>query len=62
MNDTRMISSVLAESIRAYFREDRSRMTMMAARKFAVPEQTVVETLIGDLPIIRLHERTRFGR
>ena len=54
MNATPAIDSAVAESIRAYFREDRSRMTMMAARKFAVPEQTVVETLIGDMPIIRL--------
>ena len=29
-------------------------MTMMAAHKFAVPEQTVVETLIGDWPIVQL--------
>lgn len=42
------------ESIRAYFREDRSRMTMMAARTFAVPEQAVVEALIGVWPIVRL--------
>jgi putative hemin transport protein len=43
-----------AEAIRAYFRDDRSRMTMMAARKFDVPEQAVVEALIGDWPIVRL--------
>src|SRR4051812_22501212 len=54
MNAKPAINSALAESIRAYFREDRSRMTMMAARKFEVPEQSVVETLIGDMPIIRL--------
>jgi putative hemin transport protein len=42
------------DAIRAHFREDRSRMTMMAARKFDVPEQTVVEALIGDWPIVRL--------
>jgi putative hemin transport protein len=48
------ISSALTESIRAYFREDRSRMTMMAARKFEVPEQTVVATLMGEWPIIQL--------
>ena len=54
MDATPAISSALVERIRAYFREDRSRMTMMAARKFEVPEQRVVETLIGDLPIVRL--------
>jgi putative hemin transport protein len=46
----------LIESIRDYFRDDRSRMTMMAARKFAVPEQAVVETLRGDWPIVRLRD------
>jgi len=46
----------IADSIRAYFQEDRSRMTMMAARKFGVPEQTVVETLAGIWPIVRLRE------
>ncbi len=30
-------------------------MTMMAARKFAVPEQTVVEALVADWPIVGLH-------
>ncbi len=45
-----------AESIRAYFRDDPSRMTMMAARKFAVPEQTVVDSLIGVWPITRLRD------
>src|SRR4051812_39242176 len=29
-------------------------MTMMAARKFAVPERVVVEALVGTLPIVRL--------
>ena len=46
----------LAESIRAYFQGDRSRMTMMAARKFAVPEQAVVEALVGQWPIVRLRD------
>jgi putative hemin transport protein len=46
----------LVDSIRDYFRDDRSRMTMMAARKFAVPEQVVVETLRGQWPIIRLRD------
>ncbi len=40
--------------IREYFRADPSRMTMMAARKFAVPEQQVVEALVGQMPIRRL--------
>jgi putative heme degradation protein len=44
----------VTESILAYFREDRSRMTMMAARKFDVPEQAVVEALLDDWPIVRL--------
>jgi putative hemin transport protein len=46
----------LADSIRAYFEGDRSRMTMMAARKFAVPEQAVVEALVGHWPIVRLRD------
>lgn len=46
----------VADAIRDYFREDRSRMTMMAARKFAVPEQSVVEALLGQWPITRLRE------
>jgi putative hemin transport protein len=46
----------LLESIRAYFHDDRSRMTMMAARKFDVPEQTVVEALLGRWPIVRLRD------
>jgi putative hemin transport protein len=35
----------LAASILDYFRVDRSRMTMMAARQFGVPERAVVEAL-----------------
>lgn len=42
------------EAIRAHFRDDPSRMTMMAARKFQVPERAVVEALVGTLPIVRL--------
>ncbi len=45
-----------AESIRGYFREDPSRMTMMAARKFAVPERVVVDALVGQWPIVRLRD------
>jgi putative hemin transport protein len=50
------ISPDLAGSIRAYFLDDPSRMTMMAARKFAVPEQAVVDSLVGQWPIVRLRE------
>jgi putative hemin transport protein len=45
-----------AEAIRAWFRTDPSRMTMMAARKFAVPEQAIVEALRGPWPIVRLRD------
>jgi putative hemin transport protein len=46
----------LTASIRGYFQGDRSRMTMMAARKFAVPEQTVVDALVGHWPIVKLRD------
>jgi len=46
----------IADSIRAYFRDDPSRMTMMAARKFAVPERVVVDALVGTWPIARLRD------
>jgi putative hemin transport protein len=46
----------LTEAIRSWFQEDPSRMTMMGARKFKVPEQTVVEALVRDWPIVRLRE------
>ena len=42
------------DQVRAYFLEDRSRMTMMAARKFGVPERTVVDALVGQWPIVKL--------
>lgn len=42
------------EAIRAWFAEDPSRMTMMAARRFGVPERAVVEALLGPWPIVRL--------
>ena len=42
------------EPIREWFAEDRSRMTMMAARKFGVPERAVVEAMVGPWPIDRL--------
>src|SRR3954462_12120359 len=45
-----------AEAVRAWFHENPSRMTMMAARKFALPEQAVVEALVGPWPIVRLRE------
>jgi putative hemin transport protein len=42
------------EEIRAYFAPDRSRMTMMAARKLGVPERTVLDALVGFWPVVRL--------
>ncbi len=46
----------IEQIIRDYFREDRSRMTMMAARKFGVSEQGVVDALVGQWPIVRLRD------
>ncbi|SIN77061.1 putative hemin transport protein [Singulisphaera sp. GP187] len=43
-------------SIRDYFLKDRSRMTMMAARKFGVTEKAVVDALVGQWPIVRLRD------
>ena len=43
-----------AGSIRAYFAANPSGMTMMAARKFAVPERDVVEALVDVWPIRRM--------
>ena len=54
MDATPTAAPDLAETIRDYFRGDRSRMTMMAARKFAVPEQVVVDALVGQWPITPL--------
>ncbi len=48
--------STVQDSIRMYFRDDPSRMTMMAARKFGVPEQAVVDALVGSWPIARLRD------
>lgn len=48
----------MAELIRDWFSKDPSRMTMMAARKFEVPEQVVIEALIDHWPITRLREGT----
>ena len=45
-----------SQTIRDYFREDRSRMTMMAARKFGVTEQSVVDALVGQWPIVKLRD------
>jgi putative hemin transport protein len=53
--DIRLTPEV-AEQIREWFRADPSRMSMMAARKFSVPEERVVETLVGQWPIIRLRD------
>ena len=46
----------LTEAIRAYFRDDRSRMTMMAARRFLVPERSVLDALGGEMPVVRLRD------
>jgi putative hemin transport protein len=45
-----------AEAVRLWFREDPSRMTMMASRKFGLSEQAVVDSLVGQWPITRLRE------
>jgi len=47
-----------AEAVRLWFREDPSRMTMMASRKFGLPEQAVVDSLVGQWPITRLRAGT----
>ena len=49
-------AAALTQAIRDYFQTDRSRMTMMAARKFAVPEQAVLAALAGDWPIVPLRD------
>jgi putative hemin transport protein len=51
-----MDAKLLTDSIRAYFQDDSSKMTMMAARKFAVPEQVVVDALLDQWPIVRLRD------
>lgn len=43
-------------AIRTWFQEEPSRMTMMAARKFGVAEQAVLEALRDMWPIVRLRE------
>ncbi len=54
--DANILEESPVNSIRAYFKDDPSRMTMMAARKFAVPEQFVVDALVGQWPIARLRD------
>jgi putative hemin transport protein len=54
--DANILAEAPVDSIRAYFQDDPSRMTMMAARKFAVPEQVVVDALVGQWPIVRLRD------
>lgn len=46
-------TSSQADAIRAYFQPDGSRMTMMASKKFGVPEREVVDALVGHWPIVR---------
>ena len=54
--DAKTLEGSPVDSIRAYFKDDPSRMTMMAARKFAVPERAVVDALVGVWPIVRLRD------
>jgi putative hemin transport protein len=54
--DANILADAPVDLIRAYFKDDPSRMTMMAARKFAVPEQVVVDALVGQWPIVRLRD------
>ena len=49
-----VVERELTAAIRDYFEPERSGLTMMAARKFGVPERTVVEALVGHWPIVRL--------
>ncbi len=42
------------DAVRRWFLEDSSRMTVMAARKFGISEQHVVDLLIGQWPVTRL--------
>jgi putative hemin transport protein len=51
-----MSSDSILASIREYFREDPSRMTMMASRKFEVPEAEIIGALVGQWPIRRLRD------
>ena len=44
----------VVQAVRNYFGEDRSRMTMMAARKLGIPERAVVDALVGQWPIVPL--------
>jgi putative hemin transport protein len=44
------------EAVRLWFREDPSRMTMIASRKFGLPEQAIVASLVGQWPITRLRD------
>ncbi len=55
-DSTLLLDADRVEAVRAWFREDPSRMTMMASRKFELPEQAVVATLIGQWPIVRLRD------
>jgi putative hemin transport protein len=42
------------DEIRDWFRQDKSRMTMVASRKFEVPEGEVIRALVGEWPITEL--------
>src|SRR5690242_14841318 len=56
MDDPTTPPADLADPIRDYVRGERSRMTILAARKFGVAEQVVVEPPVGHWPIVRLRE------
>ncbi len=45
--DETATGDALTGAIRGFSQPDRSRMTMMAVRKFGVPERTVVDALVG---------------
>ena len=51
---TGFVDPATDEAVRLWFRDDPSRMTMMAARKFGLPERSILESLLGDWPIVRL--------
>ena len=56
LDTTSPIDADRQEAVRAWFREDCSRMTMMASRKFEIPEESVVATLVDQWPITRLRD------
>jgi putative hemin transport protein len=55
-NETASGVNQVNEAIRNYFRDDRSRLTMMAAREFGVAERFVLDALVDQWPIVRLRD------